>query len=376
MSKVLLYSSGIIAEEKPTGGELRFLELARYLSQQAYAELCCADKEEALEPYGLHADIHMNASDEMPAFLPEEARIWLANSRQLKKIAGDNYTHVIVFDVPPAIGLVLSGVENLILMVRKDLIGYERVKSKGKGLGKIARIVFQWLCEDLSLRRAKLVVCQCGYDRDVMMKRHPFQRGLSCKFRIQINNVNPSWIEDRASETTAEKREKNVFRVCFIGGFSDLRKGQDLFLKAARELTEKYEDIEFVLVGGGKSLQNYQMEYESEKIQFRGRMDNPMSILKSADLLVVPSRADSCPNTVMEALFTGVPVIGSRAGGIPEILQDDEALFEAEHHAVRERIEHFYRDRSAYERLIENQRVRSRELTFDWAEKMMNLILE
>ena len=51
-------------------------------------------------------------------------------------------------------------------------------------------------------------------------------------------------------------------------------------------------------------------------------------------------------------------------------------MFEAEYHAVRERIEHFYRDRSAYERLIENQRVRSRELTFDWAEKMMNLILE
>ena len=179
-------------------------------------------------------------------------------------------------------------------------------------------------------------------------------------------------------ETMFEICEKtcNIFLFCFIGGFSDLRKGQDLFLKAARELTKKYEDIEFVLVGGGKSLQNYQVEYESEKIQFRGRMDNPMSVLKSADLLVVPSRADSCPNTVMEALFTGIPVIGSRAGGIPEILQDDEALFEAEYHAVRERIEHFYRDRSAYERLIENQHVRSRKLTFDWAEDMMNLILE
>ena len=48
MKRVLLYSSGIIAEEKPTGGELRFLELAGYLAGQKDAELCCADGNEAL----------------------------------------------------------------------------------------------------------------------------------------------------------------------------------------------------------------------------------------------------------------------------------------------------------------------------------------
>ena len=78
----------------------------------------------------------------------------------------------------------------------------------------------------------------------------------------------------------------------------------------------------------------------------------------------------------MHRLSAGDPagVPGHARGGIPEILHDDEALFEVDHHAVRERIEHFYRDRSAYERLKEKQSVRSRELTFDWAETIVNLI--
>ena len=45
MKKILLYSSGIIAEKKPTGGELLFLELARFLAGKKGAELCCADEE-------------------------------------------------------------------------------------------------------------------------------------------------------------------------------------------------------------------------------------------------------------------------------------------------------------------------------------------
>ena len=44
MNRILLYSSGIIAEKKPTGGELRFLELPGFLTGKEDAELCCADE--------------------------------------------------------------------------------------------------------------------------------------------------------------------------------------------------------------------------------------------------------------------------------------------------------------------------------------------
>ena len=233
MNRILLYSSGIIAEKKPTGGELRFLELAGFLTGKEDAELCCADEEAALQPYGLLADLHMKKPERAPCFLPEEARILLDNRDTLKQIAKRGYEKVIVFDVPPAIGLSLYGVRNLVLMIRKDMIGYEQVKSVGRGWKKQLRILYQWCSESICLHKAGQIVCQCAYDRDVILERHPLIKArLMPKFRIQINNCNPSWIEKRADEAAgADKKENSRFHVCFVGGFDDLRKGQELFLK-------------------------------------------------------------------------------------------------------------------------------------------------
>ena len=127
--RVLLYSSGRILEENPTGGEYRFLELADYFEDKFWADLCCADEQNELEKRGLHAAIRLATPHDHGSFLPEEARIWLENRKELRNIARDGYDAVIAFDVPPAIGLVLSGEKNLVLMIRKDLIGYEKVKN-------------------------------------------------------------------------------------------------------------------------------------------------------------------------------------------------------------------------------------------------------
>ena len=378
MNRILLYSSGIIAEKKPTGGELRFLELAGFLTGKQDTELCCADEETALRPYGLHADLHMKKPERAPRFLPEEARILLDNRDTLKRIATRGYEKVIVFDVPPAIGLSLYGVRNLVLMIRKDMIGYEQVKSAGHRWKKGLRILYQWGCEGICLRKAGQVVCQCAYDRDVILKRHPLIKArLMPKFRIQINNCNPSWIVKRADEAAkAERKENSPFRVCFVGGFDDLRKGQELFLKAAGQLTQKYPDMEFLLVGGGKTLEDWQERFPSERIRFLGRMENPLTVMKNCDLLTVPSLADSCPNTVMEALYLGIPVIGSRAGGIPEILLDEEALFPTDWEQLAGKIETCYRDKAFLTRLREKQAERKKELSFDWAERIFELITE
>ena len=49
--------------------------------------------------------------------------------------------------------------------------------------------------------------------------------------------------------------------------------------------------------------------------------DVMIEILQQLDLLIVPSHQDNSPSVIGEALSLGVPVMGSRVGGIPEILQ-------------------------------------------------------
>ena len=52
--------------------------------------------------------------------------------------------------------------------------------------------------------------------------------------------------------------------------------------------------------------------------------EDAMSIIKSSEVVVVPSRMESLPTTVKEAFFLNVPVIGTNVGGIPELITNNE----------------------------------------------------
>ena len=52
--------------------------------------------------------------------------------------------------------------------------------------------------------------------------------------------------------------------------------------------------------------------------------EDPMRIIKSSSIVVVPSRMESLPTTVKEAFFLNVPVVGTNVGGIPELIINNE----------------------------------------------------
>jgi len=52
--------------------------------------------------------------------------------------------------------------------------------------------------------------------------------------------------------------------------------------------------------------------------------NDAMKIIKSSQVVVVPSRMESLPTTVKEAFFLNVPVIGTNVGGIPELITNNE----------------------------------------------------
>ena len=266
-------------------------------------------------------------------------------------------------------------------MIRKDMIGCELVNLQDRWYKSSFKLFYQWVSEAFCLWKAKSVVCQCIYDKNVLMGRHPLLASLiDKKIKILINNVNPSWIisnsEQESELPTTVPIKSSRFRICFIGGFDDSIKGQDLFLETASELLIQRMDIEFVLIGGGFKLEEYKQMYTHENIFFTGRLKNPIKVLKTSDLLVVPSWSDSCPNTVLEALYNEIAVIGSKAGGIPEILIDKDSLFDLNKVSLKESILRFVEDNHALKLLRDRQLKRKKELTFDWAQLMAELVLE
>ena len=55
-----------------------------------------------------------------------------------------------------------------------------------------------------------------------------------------------------------------------------------------------------------------------------GFQNNVPEWLQSADIAVVPSREEPLGNATLEAMATGLPVVGTLTGGIPEMIEDEQ----------------------------------------------------
>ena len=116
-----------------------------------------------------------------------------------------------------------------------------------------------------------------------------------------------------------------VGRVCH-------QKGVDLFVQAATEIANQIPKAQFVIVGDIEDHSLYEQCQASivsaglgEVIRFVGHVDNVAPIMKTLDILVVPSRWEGFGLILAEGMAASVPIIASRVGAIPEVTQDGRA---------------------------------------------------
>lgn len=362
-----------------TGGIKRFKMMYDGLLNKGYnVTLYCAEDKETLKKYNSKA-LSIDRTIEKK-FIFSSLSIFFNNRKIIKKIKKDNYDCVIVFDVPTAIGLCISGIKNIYLFLRQDLIEYRKVLLKEKKKGKIYTQLYLKLmnfCEYVCCKRAAKIIVQCEYDLNNLILRHFFlKKKIASQSFIQINNTDAPWIVNKSKRTVQLKIEKDdKFCVAFIGDFSNNRKGHDLFLSSIAELINKNINIKAFVIGDGILLDDVKKKYRNfSNIKFLGRLDNPIDIIRQVDLIVVPSRADSCPNTVLESLYNRKLVIGANAGGIPEILNDKSMLFELNTKSLSNKIFELCENEEKYKKMLKKQEKRNKELCFDWIDRIISIL--
>lgn len=115
---------------------------------------------------------------------------------------------------------------------------------------------------------------------------------------------------------------------------TDPRKGMNYFVKAIEKLVAEYsgmrEDTGIALLGSHSyeledklALPVYPLGYVSDTYKI-------VEIYNAVDLFVLPSLSDNLPNTIMEAMSCGVPCVGFKVGGIPEMIDHHENGYVAE----------------------------------------------
>ena len=165
---------------------------------------------------------------------------------------------------------------------------------------------------------------------------------LSEKVRILVSSfihvaklsVLPSSVD--TSRFDVPNREFPAFpgavRILFVGGLDPFRKGVYDLLEALNLIKSDAPSSKLIMTGGN-SFDEVECKWNSmdlqDSIEFLGWFDenNLPSLYASCDILALPSYNEGLPYVIIEALSSGLPIVASRVGGIPEVVSDGENGF-------------------------------------------------
>jgi glycosyltransferase involved in cell wall biosynthesis len=114
----------------------------------------------------------------------------------------------------------------------------------------------------------------------------------------------------------------------WIGAIAELHpvKGLDILIQALEHVLPDYPDLGLVIVGEGEErgyLEHLiKVEGLTDHVVLAGHVQSAPAHLSAFDLFVLPSRSESLGYVLLEAGMAGLPAVGSRVGGIPEILEE------------------------------------------------------
>ena len=172
-----------------------------------------------------------------------------------------------------------------------------------------------------SIEKSDLVTAVSAHLKDETIRA--FGCG-SCDIRVVPNFVNleeyhPAENGDRPSLAPAGHKV-----ITHISNFREVKRVKDVVRIFAR--IRKAMPATLVMVGDGPDRDEAEKEGAAlgvaADIRFLGRLDTVADILRGTDLFILPSQTESFGLAALEAMACGAPCVASRAGGLPEVIED------------------------------------------------------
>ena len=203
--------------------------------------------------------------------------------------------------------------------------GCEKCPQISKSIPNFLSASTNWLSKKESLREIrKLAVAAPSNWIASMAKESPIFTGR--EIQVVPNCVDSRIFQpaDRVSSKQNLGLELAKFHLLFVvsGDVGQYHKGFDLFEKVINRLleTQLESKLEIIIVGKSVNIQNSKW---SSRTKYFGEIDSQekmREIYSAADVMISTSRQDNLPNTLIEAIFCGIPVVAFDIGGIKDIV--------------------------------------------------------
>jgi len=185
---------------------------------------------------------------------------------------------------------------------------------------------FAMALEGAGLKRAQFVTTEASFSTDYLRRKHPHLTVMQAEHAPR-----------RLFHSIQRRPQTNPPRFISIGTL-DYRKGSDLLLRALSRLAPE-RPFEVTIIGGSSSplVDSLRPQFSPDfwrRVQFKANLkpEEVAGELATATIKVLPTRADTSPNAVKEAVVAGVPVVASNIGGIPDYVHPGQngLLFQSE----------------------------------------------
>lgn len=194
------------------------------------------------------------------------------------------------------------------------------------------------------LGRAAGGLCDVFYclTRDMAGELREHRIVAAHKIRVIRNGIDVAKFTDWSADPALVRRGFGIPPqaplIGTVGRLTEVKR-QYVLIRAFAKVRQRFPAAHLLLVGDGPLLEQLRTLADSlgvgESVHFAGYQPHSGPYLQAMDVFALTSRSEGMPQAVLEASVTELPVVASRVGGLPEVIEDGSSgiLFEPENDA-------------------------------------------